>query len=82
MTNKEIENEKKEDEERELRQLLIERLRQENQSYSRNERIQPQKSKGHFSAQAILGEIKKMPWWGWVIVGGIGLAILGKFADD
>ena len=68
-------------EEKELRRLLIERLRQENQSY-RVERIQPQQAEDHFSDQSILKKIKEMPWWGWVIVGGIGLAILGKFADD
>ncbi|MBR4652321.1 MAG: hypothetical protein IKO72_03090 [Kiritimatiellae bacterium] len=77
-------------EEQELRRLLIERLKQENQSYARggmsyaddsNEQIQSQK-RGHFSKQAIIEKIKDMPWWGWIIVGGIGLAILGKFADD
>ena len=68
-------------EEQELRRLLIERLRQENQSYSR-EQIQSQKAKNHFSEQAIMEKIKEMPWWGWVIAGGIGLAVLGKLVDD
>ena len=78
-------------EEQELRRLLIERLRQENQSHARggmsyaddsDEQIQSQKAKDHFSDQAIVEKIKDMPWWGWIIVGFIGLAILGKFADD
>lgn len=69
-------------EEQELRRLLIERLRQENQSHARGGKIQSQKAKNHFSEQAIVEKIKDMPWWGWIIVGFIGLAILGKFADD
>ena len=69
-------------EEQELRKLLIERLRQENQSYSHNERIQSQKAKDHFSKQAIVEKIKEKPWWGWVIVGCASLAILGKFVGD
>lgn len=81
---------KEEIEERELRRLLIERLRQENQSYARggmsyaddsNEQIQSQK-KGYFSKLAIIEKIKEMPWWGWVIVGGIGLEILVRFVAD
>ena len=48
-----------EEEERELRRLLIERLRQENQSYSRNERIQPQESKDRFSKEAIVEKSKR-----------------------
>ena len=74
-----VTNEEREQEE--LRRLLIERLRQENQSFAHNQ-IQPQKTKDYFSSQAIREKIKEMPWWGWVIVGCVGLAILGKLADD
>ena len=78
-------------EEQELRRLLIERLRQENQSHARggmshaddsDEQIQSQKAKKHFSVQAIVEKIKDMPWWGWLIVGSIGLEILRIFAGD
>ena len=67
-------------EEQELRRLLIERLKQENQSYSRNERVQSQEANSS-SGRSIIEKIKKMPWWGWV-VGGIGLVILGKVFGD
>lgn len=77
-------------EEQELRRLLIERLRQENQSHARggmsyaddsDEQIQSQKAKKSFF-RLNSGKNKDMPWWGWIIVGFIGLAILGKFAND
>lgn len=69
-----------EQEEKELRRLLIERLKQENQSCSRNERAQSQEANSS-SGRSIIEKIKEMPWWGWV-VGGIGLVILGKVFGD
>ena len=62
--------------ERELRKLLIERLKQENESYDRAERIQSQQAEDHFSKQEILNKIKKMPWWGWGCVCGLVVFVL------
>ena len=67
-------------EERELRKLLIEMLKQERQSYvhegvgcadDSGGRIQSQKTNDAVSHKAILKKIKDIPWWGWIIVGWV-----------
>lgn len=79
-------------EEQELRRLLIEVLEHERQSYATREELIYQDDQVDSDDEMIYeddqtdsdeetdGEIKEMPWWAWIIVGGVGVTILGKFA--
>ena len=78
----------KEEQEREIRELLIKRLKEENQTYGHGEISyvdddcvdHTKKAKGSFwdRARAAIEEIAEIPWWGWIIAGGVVFAVVER----